>query len=328
MIPIPIPPEAAASRPYCVDISMGPPPGVSDEDCGTVQMLREPARPDQPVGPAHYAYFRPTASEIAALGTGGFLELALAGGTVQPFSLAVWPAAGGSDAWHGAEAFKQGWDSSSNTLRFGWQCLRCGLETLIDGDAAMAERLAFQHNAEQAGLVAASPAPPTLAEAVRCGAAAEVRAIVDQFGEKWDERQRWRNVESRTASLFTRFAGAIDRWCDAAACPVPAAVVRAASDPVSSSPADGFERNRETSLAAAAALMGMVNEVNDIEVAQLIAGRAMQFEQEAAALPTAASQLADAIRRRRFDVATGRVNGPDSFYAGILLAEAIARGEG
>jgi hypothetical protein len=37
--------------------------------------------------------------------------------------------------------------------------------------------------------------------------------------------------------------------------------------------------------------------------------------------------IADLIRAHRFDWVSGEVTGPDSFYAGMLEAEAIARGD-
>jgi len=80
---------------------MGPPPGVSDADCGTVEMLLEPhhvqarnvfhrAHPAG-IGRAQYAYFRPSEEELETLRNGGFIELCQYGSVVQPFSAAVWP---------------------------------------------------------------------------------------------------------------------------------------------------------------------------------------------------------------------------------------------
>jgi hypothetical protein len=73
---------------------MGPPPGVAEEDCGTVEMLVEPSsfRHLGGIPRANYAYFEPTDVELKHLQAGGFVELALYGAGVQPFSLAVWPA--------------------------------------------------------------------------------------------------------------------------------------------------------------------------------------------------------------------------------------------
>ncbi len=91
MTPISIPAAAALTRPGCTPIQMGPPPGVSDEDCGTVEMLVSPVPLSSGVGRPHFAYFRPSPIELRQLLDGGFLELALYGNGVQPFGLAVWP---------------------------------------------------------------------------------------------------------------------------------------------------------------------------------------------------------------------------------------------
>lgn len=88
MTPIPVPPEAAASRPNLRAISIGPPPGVSNEDCGTVEAL---------VGvhggyPVHADYWRPTPEQLAALQAGGFLELMQYSPRMLMHSLTVWAA--------------------------------------------------------------------------------------------------------------------------------------------------------------------------------------------------------------------------------------------
>jgi hypothetical protein len=94
MNPIRVPEAAKAGRPECVAVSMGPPPGVSDDDCGTVEMLISPdaGRIRGFAGRAQYAYYRPTEPELEQLRAGGFIEFAQYGQVVQPFSAAVWPA--------------------------------------------------------------------------------------------------------------------------------------------------------------------------------------------------------------------------------------------
>jgi hypothetical protein len=88
MTPVRVPDLARQARPLTELILMGPPPGVSDDDCGTVQMLvTNEVLPR--IGRAHYAYFRPTDEELAALNQGAYLELALYGAGVQPFGLVV-----------------------------------------------------------------------------------------------------------------------------------------------------------------------------------------------------------------------------------------------
>jgi hypothetical protein len=92
MIPIPVPDEAKAERLDCRLVAMGPPRGVSDDDCGTVEMLIGGQPLPGFTGRAQYAYYRPTPEELEQLLAGGFLELCQIGNVVQPFSLAVWPA--------------------------------------------------------------------------------------------------------------------------------------------------------------------------------------------------------------------------------------------
>lgn len=71
---------------------MGPPRGVSDQDCGTAAMLVSPEGDAIPGYPAkrHYAYFRPTPAELERLKNGGFLEMVQYGHMVQPFGLVAW----------------------------------------------------------------------------------------------------------------------------------------------------------------------------------------------------------------------------------------------
>jgi hypothetical protein len=71
---------------------MGPPRGVSDDDCGTAQMLISPVEQQMPgfTGKRQYAYFRPSARELEQLNAGGFIEFCQYGSVVQPFSASVW----------------------------------------------------------------------------------------------------------------------------------------------------------------------------------------------------------------------------------------------
>lgn len=86
MTPIPIPPEAAASRPTLRALRIGPPPGVSDNDCGTVESL---------VGvqdglPMYADYWRPTPDQLDALNRGGFIELIQYAPQMVMHSMTVW----------------------------------------------------------------------------------------------------------------------------------------------------------------------------------------------------------------------------------------------
>lgn len=92
MTPIPIPDEALATRPDCRSVSMGPPRGVSNDDCGTAAMLISDVNNDIPGYPARrqYVYFRPSEDELETLRNGGFIEFCQYGHTVQPFSAEIW----------------------------------------------------------------------------------------------------------------------------------------------------------------------------------------------------------------------------------------------
>jgi hypothetical protein len=90
MNPAEVPAAAEQARPECTKVQMGPPRGVSDQVCGTAEMLIQPPG-HQPagIGAGRYAYFQPTAEQLAVLNAGGFLELAQYGGGVVPFGLQV-----------------------------------------------------------------------------------------------------------------------------------------------------------------------------------------------------------------------------------------------
>lgn len=86
MTPIPIPPEAATTRPSFKALRIGPPPGVPDDECGTVESL---------VGmvdgyPAYADYWRPTPEQLEALQRGGFIELIQYHPRMVMHSMTVW----------------------------------------------------------------------------------------------------------------------------------------------------------------------------------------------------------------------------------------------
>lgn len=91
MIPIPVPEHVKAAHPDYRLVKMGPPPGVSDDDCGTAEMLIAP----QPAmagfsGRGQYVYYRPDAEDLEHLAAGGVIEFCQYGQVVQPFSVQVW----------------------------------------------------------------------------------------------------------------------------------------------------------------------------------------------------------------------------------------------
>ena len=93
MKPIAVPKCAKAARPNHEVVTMGRPRGVSEEECGSAEMLLGYTHVMQGYnGRNQFAYFKPTEAELELLNAGGFLELNQIGQVVQPFSLAVWPA--------------------------------------------------------------------------------------------------------------------------------------------------------------------------------------------------------------------------------------------
>lgn len=89
MTPIPIPDAAAQARPTFRALHIGPPRGVSDEDCGTVESLTGRS----PEGyPMLCDYWRPTPEQLDALRNGGFIELIQYAPQMVMHSMTVWPA--------------------------------------------------------------------------------------------------------------------------------------------------------------------------------------------------------------------------------------------
>lgn len=92
MNPVEIPAEARLARPDCQRVSMGPPSGVPEDQCGTAAMLVSGV--DEQMTGFHgrrfYAYYRPSEHDLKALNAGGFIEIAQYGNVVQPFGCAIW----------------------------------------------------------------------------------------------------------------------------------------------------------------------------------------------------------------------------------------------
>ena len=93
MNPTLVPESAKLAHPRHAVVNMGPPPGVSGDDCGTAEMLlgREAAMPGFG-GRDQIAFFKPSAADLKVLNAGGYLVMNQLGNVVQPFSLGVWPA--------------------------------------------------------------------------------------------------------------------------------------------------------------------------------------------------------------------------------------------
>lgn len=86
MQPIPIPEQARVARPELYARRIGPPRGISDEDCGTVESL---------VGSidgmrAFCDYWKPSKKEIEALQKGAFIELIQYTPQMMMHSMTIW----------------------------------------------------------------------------------------------------------------------------------------------------------------------------------------------------------------------------------------------
>jgi hypothetical protein len=90
MTPIPVPPEAAATRPHLKALRIGPPLGMTDRDCGTVEALAG----IQDGYPLYADYWRPTLEQLEALAAGGFIELIQYAPRMVMHSMAVWTGSG------------------------------------------------------------------------------------------------------------------------------------------------------------------------------------------------------------------------------------------
>lgn len=88
---VPVPEDVRRLRTSTVVVNMGPPKGVSDDECGTIEVLIETNALNRPIGRGQYAYYRPTAEELEQLNAGGVIELGQYGQVFQPVSLRTWP---------------------------------------------------------------------------------------------------------------------------------------------------------------------------------------------------------------------------------------------
>ena len=85
-----VPEIEKASRPWAQEVRVGPPIGVSDDDCGTAQALVEPAK----LGDTYtvndwQVYYKPDAGEIANLEAGGWIKLSMLSGQMIPHSISI-----------------------------------------------------------------------------------------------------------------------------------------------------------------------------------------------------------------------------------------------
>lgn len=89
MTPTGVPANVHAARPHLKRILVGPPPGLTDQECGTGESL---------VGrvegyPAFTSYWKPDAEQLALLNAGGVIELVQYVPHMVMHSMSIWPAA-------------------------------------------------------------------------------------------------------------------------------------------------------------------------------------------------------------------------------------------
>lgn len=91
MEPVAVPEQVKRHHPSYRLVQMGPPPGVSGDDCGTAEMLIG----DRPVmagfpGRDQMVFYRPDAYDLQLLNDGGVICFNQLGTVVQPFSVGVY----------------------------------------------------------------------------------------------------------------------------------------------------------------------------------------------------------------------------------------------
>lgn len=86
MTPIPVPNNAERARPWAHKRNIGPPRGLTDDECGTVEALVG----EETYGTVFRDYWRPTPEQLEALNRGGFIELAQYTPQMMMHSLTVW----------------------------------------------------------------------------------------------------------------------------------------------------------------------------------------------------------------------------------------------
>ena len=90
MDPIPVPPEAFASRPGFRVLNIGPPAGMTEEKCASVEAF---VGYSEAGGLMIADYWRPTPEQLAVLNEGGFVELIQYAPAMVMHSMTVWSAA-------------------------------------------------------------------------------------------------------------------------------------------------------------------------------------------------------------------------------------------
>lgn len=85
-----LPERAISGHPHAKAMLIGPPAGVSREDCGDAHVLVSDEHAGDGMGHTFWSYFRPTEQELARLNAGGFVELTIRGGALVPHAVAIY----------------------------------------------------------------------------------------------------------------------------------------------------------------------------------------------------------------------------------------------
>lgn len=94
MNPIPVPEAMKTLYPDLEVYQVGPPPGMTEQECGTVEALAGQVQFDETrLMPVYADFWKPTEAELAMLNSGGLLELRLYCPQLVMHSLSVHPGA-------------------------------------------------------------------------------------------------------------------------------------------------------------------------------------------------------------------------------------------
>lgn len=86
MDPCGVPPIVKRARPWLKAMHIGPPPGISDEECGTVESLYG----DISGYSAYTDYWKPTPEQLEMLNKGGVIEFVQYTQQMVMHSVGVW----------------------------------------------------------------------------------------------------------------------------------------------------------------------------------------------------------------------------------------------
>jgi len=90
MTPTPVPKIAKQARPWARVFPVGPPIGISDNACGTVEAMHDVENVDGVQCPVYRDYWKPSEEQLKMLNEGGFIELAQYAPQMIMHAMTVW----------------------------------------------------------------------------------------------------------------------------------------------------------------------------------------------------------------------------------------------